>query len=278
MSKAGAFIVLIVAILSGLLASATVMKYIKQQQTVAVEGPQMSSVVVAVEKIPAGTEVRAEQVKTVDMPAESLNPGMFSTMDDVTGRYARSSIFPGEAIVSDRLTAPGAAGGLPTLIPEGYRAITLRVDDAVSVAGFVRPGHRVDILTTVDVEAETRETITKTILQNVEVIATGQELEDDESKPQLTPTVTVLVTLDQAERLTLAANAGVIRLVLRGINDRDQQTTEGVSLTSLIPQTKKEERLPEPVQVIEEPKEEAPKRPVRVVEVYRGAERSEVAF
>ncbi|HPA46138.1 MAG TPA: Flp pilus assembly protein CpaB, partial [bacterium] len=184
-------------------------------------------------------------------------------------------LYPGEVLMNHRLTPQGGSGGLPTLIPEGYRAITLRVDDTISVAGFVHPGDHVDVLTTVDLPDMDGESATKAILQNVKVIATGQEIErSDENKPKTVSTVTVLTTLEQAERLTLATIAGTIRLVLRNHADHQQSYTPGITLSGLIPQSRRESSQPEPSTGIAVP----PPRPVRTVQVYRGGEKSEVTF
>jgi len=161
------------------------------------------------------------------------------------------------------------------------RAITLKVDDTISVAGFVRPGHHVDVVTTIDVDKDMGKTVSKTILQNVKVIATGQEVEnsDEPKKSKLVPTVTVLVTLEQAERLALAINAGTIRLVLRNHDDNTETPTEGVTLYSLIPEAQKDIPLPAPEPVMED--EATPAEPVnrmRTIEVYRGSDKSEVTF
>ncbi|MBZ0256122.1 Flp pilus assembly protein CpaB, partial [bacterium] len=268
--------ILVIAVFSGLIASATVLRYIKQQeQTIVNAEPEAEQIVVAIEKIPAGSLIRAEQLKTSALLKETAPQGVIGSIEELAGRYARTTIYPGEMIIADRLADANSLGGLPTLIPEGMRAITLRVDDTISVAGFVRPGHRVDVLTTFDVDDDNHDTVTRTILQNLEVIATGQELDDDEDavkRAKLVPTVTVLVTLAQAEQLTLASNAGVIRLVLRNTTDQLQEATEGTSLTRMIPKEKKEE---EPIQVVSEPE---PQVPLKVVEVFRGNDRSEVAF
>lgn len=277
MSKLGALIILIVAVLSGLIASATVLRYIKQHQTVVSVEPEAAQVVVAIVKIPAGSLIHADQLKISALRSESAPEGVFGTIEELAGRYARTTIYPGEMIVAGRLADPRSMGGLPTLIPEGMRAITLRVDDTISVAGFVRPGHRVDVLTTIDMDDNNHQTVTRTILQNLEVIATGQELDDEDAikNAKLVPTVTVLVSLGQAELLTLASNAGVIRLVLRNTTDGFQELTDGVSLSNLIPQATQEVELPEPVMVVSEPE---PIKPMKVVEVFRGNDLSTVSF
>lgn len=190
------------------------------------------------------------------------------------GRSVRTTLYPGEAILPERVSEPGAIGGLTAIIPDGMRAVTLRVDDTISVGGFVRPGHRVDVLTTVDFRGERDATVTKVILQNVQVLATGQEIDSDDKDPKITPTVTVLVNLEQAERLALAANSGKIRLALRNSNDVNEDHTPGISLCELIPRSAAAIN-PEPI--VEAPKPAAP-APRHRVEVYRGSEKSEVTF
>ncbi len=289
MSKNAAVFVLILALLSGLFASATVMKYVREQEdgTIKDEVEQIT-VVVAKEQIPAGTALLPEQIELASRPKDVLPQGYFNKLDDLKERVAQTTIYPGEVILQERLIIPGTPGGLPAIIPEGHRAITLRVDDTSSVAGFIRPGHHVDILVTVDIDEEDKvETISKVILQNVKVLATGQEIEMNEKKgekkPKVVPTVTVLVTLEQSESIALASNAGSIRLVLRSHTDKKEEHTKGVSLSNLIP--KERNKLKPPVEVVYEPLSvdksvggEEEKQPVHVVEVYRGSERTDVTF
>lgn len=283
MTKSAGLLVLIFAILSGFIASATVIKYVRQQenqQTALATTTQ--SVVIAKDTIPVGTAIQPNQVEVVLRAPETLPANAIKAQSEAAGRVTRSTIYPGEVVVGDRLVDANGPGGLPLLIPKNMRAITLKVDDTISVAGFVRPGHHVDVLTTIDVDRGMGRTISKTILQNVKVIATGQEVEnsDEQKKSKLVPTVTVLVTLEQAERLSLASSAGTIRLVLRNHDDNSETSTEGVTLNSLIPQAQQDVQLPAPEPVMTEtgPAVEAPINRLRTIEVYRGAEKSEVTF
>ena len=281
MTKKVGVLVLLLALFSGVIASAAVIKYVKQIREGQSDAVQTASVLVAKVSVPAGASLLDNQVELVQRPVEAIPEGAIRSLKDARGRVARSTLYPGEMVMDERLVERGSMGGLPSLIPKGKRAITLKVDDTISVSGFVRPGHFVDVLTTVDVDDDRGQTVTKTILQSIQVIATGREIEnrEDDKKAKVVPTVTVLVTLDQAERLALASNAGSIRLVLRNHDDLNQEPTEGVSLDSLIPQSKKEIALPKPV-LVEEPVEAAPvpQPRMRVVEVYRGTERSDVTL
>lgn len=288
MSRSAGIVVLFFALVSGLLASATVMKLVRQQnEPKVVEIIPTDSVVICKETIPAGSKILPTQIALVQRPPETLPDNAIKSQEAVLGRVTKSAIYPGEVIVENRLVDPGSPSGLPAIIPNGMRAITLRVDDTTSVAGFIRPGHHVDILTTLNVGEEQGGTVSKTILQNVKVIATGKEVSDEQSteNQQVIPTVTVLVTLEQAERITLATKAGFIQLVLRNHEDINELFTEGVTLDSLIPQSYRDVSLSEPILVEaateeeeEEPVEVIPPKPVRVIEVFRGSERTDVTF
>ena len=286
MSKAAAFLVLAIAVLSGLFASAAVVKYMQQQKkTETAAAVPMTALVIAKEEIPAGTTIRSEHIDLVERVAEAAPPGAIKNKNEVVGRMVKSAIYKDEVIVEKRLVEPGSAGGLPALIPNKQRAFTVRVDETISVAGFIRPGHYIDIVTTVDIDYDGagRETISKVILQNIRVIATGKEIErKDENRAKVVPTVTVLVTLEQAERLALASNAGTVLLVLRNHTDKVEETTEGARLTSLIPNVHQGLEPPEPVVFTEIeplPIEPLPTPiPLKTIVVHRGKTISEVSF
>ncbi len=281
MTKRAGFLVLLFALFSGLIASAAVMKYVRNLSEQKLIVPQTAPVIVSKVSIPAGGVILDSQIEVAQRPISDIPSSSIKTIKSAKGRIVRTTIFPGEIIMDERLVKPGSLGGLPSLIPKGMRAITLKVDDTTSVSGFVRPGHFVDILTTVDVDG-TEKTISKTILQSIRVIATGHEIEnsDEKKKAKVIPTVTVLATLEQSERITLATNAGLIRLVLRNHEDLDEVITEGVSLNSLIPQANQDIELSPPVLVeaFEEPVPQSIPKNIRVVEVYRGTEKTEVTF
>ncbi len=282
MSKAAGFLVLLIAIVSGLIASATVMNYIQSQQSNQAEPINMKSVVVAKEDISAGTTIHHNHFEVVKRSIESVPKKAVVNPDLLVGRMTRASIYSGEMILEERLVESGSLGGLPALIPPGMRAITLRVDDTISVGGFVQPGHHVDIVTTVDIRSQQSETVSKVILQNIRVLAVGQEIESgDEKRANMVPTVTVLVNLDQAERIALASNVGQIRLVLRNYKDKDLSETTGIKLSNLIPSANRE--VYEPVksdwepELVEEPTPVPTPKP-HVVVIYRGSEKDEVSF
>lgn len=285
MTKRAGVFVLIIALLCGLFASVTVMKYVKQLNAKEAKvAKPMGPVLVTKVSIPAGGNILTNQVEIAQRPVDTIPAGAIKSLKDAEGRVVRATLYPGEMVLEERLIKRGSLGGLPSLIPKGMRAITLKVDEMINVSGFVRPGHYVDILTTIDIEGDVKETVTKTILQMIQVIATGKEIEnqEDDKNAKVVPTVTVLVTLEQAERLALATNAGQIRLVLRNLEDSNEVLTQGVTLTSLIPRSVLPLPLPKPVEVEdkekEEPRPEPTPIPMRVIEVYRGTEKSEVSF
>ncbi len=279
MSKAIGFLVLLIALVSGLFASAAVMKYMKnQRQALTSEtATTTAKIIVAQKEIPVGTTIRSEHISLVERPKKNLPESGFAETKLVIDRMVKSTIYNGEIVLNERLVEPGAPGGLPALIPEGMRAVTLRVDDTISVGGFVQPGYHVDIVTTIDFHGVNEETVSKVILQNIRVVATGQEIErKEDKKSKVVPTVTVLVDLEQAERLVLAANAGTIRLVLRNHRDESEKPTDGVKLSNLI-STMNKELAPPKLEITPEINDEDT-RDFRIVEVFRGGVRSEVVF
>jgi pilus assembly protein CpaB len=284
MSRTAALLVLLLAIISGVIASATVLKYVKQAKPAVTQDP-MAPVVIAKVEIPASTAIRTDQIEISQRSPKTIPEGAIVSKEAALGRVTRATIYPGEIVLGNRLAEPGSPDGLPALIPKGFRAISLRVDASTSVAGFIFPGHYIDILTTIKMPDSQRDTITKVILQNIKVLATGHEIErgaddkeKDKSQAKIVPTVTVLVTLEQAERLALAVSAGDVELVLRNRTDQAQEETAGVSLASLIPQANKDIETQRAVATqVPAPAEPTP-RPVRTVQLYRGAEKTEMTF
>src|SRR5579872_5579556 len=184
-------------------------------------------VVVAIEVLPFGAVIRPESVKLAQIPEKLFPRGGFSRIEDVLDRPVMSTIQPDEPVVEARLAVRGSGGGVAPLIPPGMRAISVRVNDVVGVAGFVLPGMRVDVLVT-GRPPNFNGTITTTILQNIVVLSAGQVLQP-ESRGQAinAPVVTLLVSPDQAEILTLSENEGRIQLVLRNGGDQVTEHTTG---------------------------------------------------
>jgi pilus assembly protein CpaB len=156
--------------------------------------------------------------------------------EDAIGRGVIEPIYMGEPIVESRIAAKGAGAGLAAIIPPGMRAVAVRVNDVAGVAGFVTPGMRVDILLagTPPGSASNVGTLTKTLLQNVEVLSAGQNLQkDNEGKPVSVPIVNLLVTPEQAEVMSLASNEERIQMILRNPTDKESSKTRGTAVEYL---------------------------------------------
>ncbi len=181
-------------------------------------------VVVAADDLQVGARIEEHDVRLVKYPASALPAGTPSRRSQVLGRGVILPIAKGEFVLPSKLAPENAGSGLPSLIPPGMRAVSVRVNEVVSVAGFVGPGTRVDILLTGTPNGST-ENQTTTVLQNVAVIAAGHTLERNAAgEAQNTPVITLLVSPDDAERLTLASSEGHIQLALR--NPLDTQRDE----------------------------------------------------
>jgi pilus assembly protein CpaB len=172
-------------------------------------------VVVAADDVLVGVKLDAHDVRVISLPQSAIPPGAFSDPSKVLGRGAVLPISKGEFILPSKLAALNAGGGLPSLIPPGMRAVSVRVNDVVSVAGFVQPGTRVDVLATGN-QGAGNERQTTTVLENVAVIAVGKSLDRNaSSEAQTAPVITLLVSPDDAQKLALVSQEGRIQLSLR---------------------------------------------------------------
>src|SRR4051812_15755037 len=188
--------------------------------------------VVAALALPLGAVIGPESVKIVEVPDRLFPKGGFSTMEEVMQRPVVSPIEPEEPVVEARIGAKGSGVGLAPMIPPGMRAISVRVNDVVGVAGFVLPGMRVDVLVT-GKPSNHPDTVTRTVLQNIAVLSAGQTIQTDGKTAITTPVVTLLVTPDEAESLTLANADGHIQLVLRNSSDSVRANPRGRGLNDL---------------------------------------------
>jgi pilus assembly protein CpaB len=191
------------------------------------------NVVIAAEDIPVGAKITSGDVKVVRFPATDLPPRYYASTTKLIGQGAILPIARGEFILPSKLAGESAGFGLPTLIPPGMRAVSVRVNDIVAVAGFVLPGTRVDVLLTGNPTGSNNQQ-TSTVLEIVAVIATGQSLERNSAgEPHNAPVITLLVSPDDAERLTLASTQGHIQLALRNPLDTKQDQVAAVDASSL---------------------------------------------
>ncbi len=195
--------------------------------------PPGVDVVIAANDIPVGARVEDHDVKLVRFPAADLPPNCFHLKSSVVGRGAVLPIARGEFFLPNKLAGENAGSGMPSLIPPGMRAVSVRVNEVIGVAGFVVPGTRVDVLLTGNPTGASDQQ-TSTVLENVAVIATGQKLEKNTAgEPQLTPVITLLVSPDDAQKLTLATTQGKIQLSLRNPLDTKQQELASVNTGTL---------------------------------------------
>jgi pilus assembly protein CpaB len=171
-------------------------------------------IVVAKIEIPIGSRILAEQLQVVQMPRSVVPAGAFTRIDDtIIGRVVVTRIGPREPITESRLAPVGSTAGLSSVIPEGYRAMTIRVDDVV---GFIMPGALVDVVIVIEPSAESHnERISKIVLQNVKVLAQGTNLDQSKNELERVKNVTLQLTPEQAEKLAIASSEGKLQLVMR---------------------------------------------------------------
>jgi pilus assembly protein CpaB len=265
-----------VALLIGFITS----RFVYREMTVAATVKPVAAARIVIASVPMqlGTRLQASQLAVVEWPNNAPLPGSFSKIEDCVGRALLTNVVPNEPILDQKLAPRESGAGLPAVIPEGMRALSVRVDDVVGVAGFVVPGTMVDVLATGDPSGngDGSNVLTRTILEDVRVLAAGQQTtQDKEGKPQTVAVVTLLVNPDQADRLTLAANEGKLRLALRNTIDTKQIEPPPVSRSTVFygEQTAK----PKPVAM----KHSAPPKPVvdpYVVEVIKGDKKETQTF
>ncbi len=190
-------------------------------------------VVLAANDIQVGARIEDKDVKVVKLPSGDLPPNYFRQKSQVTGRGVILPISRGDFLLPNKLAGEHAGSGLPSLIPPGMRAVSVRVNEVISVAGFVQPGTRVDVMLTGN-PAGASEPQTTTVLENVFVIATGQRLERNSTgDPQMAAVITLLVSPDDAQKLALASSQGHIQLALRNPLDTRQEDLAAARAGSL---------------------------------------------
>ena len=230
-------IALLAAITFGLIAAVSVKQYLLSAQTFQ---SNFNDVVVAKVDIPVGSRIIAEQLTVAQFPADVTPEGAISTIDDkLVGRVVVTSISPRDPVTELKLAPVGAAGGLSSIIPEGYRAMTVAVNDVVGVSGFIMPGALVDIVVVITPPKGTgnEEMISKIVLQNIKVLANGQNIDKPQNARETEraiKAVTLQVTPEQAEKLALASTEGKLQLVMRNSVDQADEQTAGANKRSLL--------------------------------------------
>jgi pilus assembly protein CpaB len=193
-------------------------------------------VVVAVANLDLGASLRPEDVRTIDWPAESVPAGAFEHVEDVVGRGLIQPVVQNEAILPNKLASKDAGAGLAPVIRPGYRALSVRVNDVIGVAGYVLPGTHVDVVATINPTQQPTDVTSKVVLTNVEVLGSGTKIERDteQGKPIAVSVVTLLVNPAEAEKLTLASTEGKIQLALRNPLDPAAPQTTGIRPAALL--------------------------------------------
>ena len=229
-------IAVLAAVAFGLVAAVSVSRYLANAQAYT---KNLNNVVIAKVEIPLGTRIIAEQLTVAQFPRSVSPDGTFQKIDDnLIGRVAVTRIAAREPITEARLAPIGSAAGLSSVIPEGYRAMNVRVDDVVGISGFIMPGALVDVVVTIEPpeNGNQRERISKIVLQNIKVLANGQNLDKpkNEKEAERVKTVTLQVTPDQAEKLALASSEGRLQLVMRNSIDQGDEVTAGATKKTLL--------------------------------------------
>jgi pilus assembly protein CpaB len=290
-------LILICALIGGASASYLVYRLVGGR---AVAAPLTTQVVVAARDVQIGTLIGPEDVRMGSWVG-TLPKGALAKLDLALNRGAIASMYQGEPIIADRLAAAGSGGGLAAIIPPGLRATAVRVDEVVGLAGFVTAGMRVDVLMSgiPPGGSPSEGSRVNTLLQNIQVLSAGENLQkDSEGKPHPVQVVNLLVTPEQAEKLTLASSQTHIQLVLRNPLDTATASPPGALMSELFgtssghprgqeptlggkPRTERTmlvERGPRPAVPTPPRSTDVPAPKIRVVEVFNGGARTEVRF
>jgi pilus assembly protein CpaB len=268
---------LTVAILVGLGAAGYVYRRIESLATTTGQVPT-AQIVVAADHVPVGQRLQRSDLREISWPATQLPDGACRQIDDCIDRAVITSVVENEPILEGNLAPKNGGAGLSVTIPDGMRAISVRVDDVVSVAGFVVPGSMVDVLATGKVGTDDSESVTRTVLQDLKVLAVGQTVEQDpDGKPQTYTVVTLLVTPDQANAVAMMTTGGMIHLSMRNTVDTQTVSAAPVARASLLTGSDAPVGTP---QVHHVAAHAAPKpgSNVYVIEVIRGEKRENDSF
>ena len=218
---------ILLALLTGLAAAVYAAGWISKQGGIA-----SNKVVVAAVDIELGSRVNPQMLTTVDWPSGSVPSGAFSDIKALEDRVVKVGVLRGEAIMEGKLAPVGTQGGLSAVIATGKRAMTVRVNDVVGVAGFALPGNYVDVMVNAQQEkgrGEEALQISKTVLEKVLVLAVAQEANRDDTKPKVVSAVTLELSLEDSEKLDLARSVGTLSLVLRNQMDKTTVATDGIT-------------------------------------------------
>lgn len=222
---------LFLALIIGLAAAVYAAGWVSRQGNIASD-----KVVVAAVDIELGSKINPQMLATTDWPSGSVPPGAFKDIKELQDRVVKVSVLRGDAVLERKLAPAGTQGGLSSVIAEGKRAMTVRVNDVVGVAGFALPGNYVDVMVNAQQDkgkGEEGKQISKTVLEHVLVLAVAQESGRDDTKPKVVSAVTLELTLEDSEKLDLARSVGTLSLVLRNQIDKKTVATAGITKSQL---------------------------------------------
>lgn len=273
MARMRVFMVFVLAITAGGALAFATYNYVQRLPTRTVSIPTVPVVVAAVD-LDIGTELTREDIRIIDWPANAVPAAAIGDPKDVIGRGIVLPLIQNEPILPMKLASKEAGSGLPPAIPPGLRAVSVRVNEVIGVAGYVLPGTRVDVVATVSPTQSQADMTSKVILTNVQVLAAGTKIDraTDKDKPVPVSVVTLLVDPEQAERLTLASTEGKIQLALRNPLDQDTPMTKGIKPAVLLGLTASTPRPSARFSPVAKAAPAAPALPT--VEIIRGDKRA----
>lgn len=224
-------VVVVLSLLAGAMAIMLAARWLNQKTAMSTR-----KVAVAMTQLELGQVIKPDHIRFIEWPVSAVPEGAFSEPAALVDRVARVKLLRDEPILESKLAPVGSTGGLSAVISEGKRAITVRVNDVVGVAGFALPGNLVDVIVSVRDESRGKgeENISKIVLEKILVLAVAQEASRDATAPKVVNAVTLEVTPGQAEAIDLARNIGQLSLVLRNQIDAGPVATRGMTKAALL--------------------------------------------
>jgi pilus assembly protein CpaB len=273
MARVRIFIVFVLAITAGGTLAFGTYNYVQRAPTARTVSIPTQRVAVAASDLEIGAELSRDDIRIIDWPANAVPANAISDPNDVVGRGLVMPMIQNEPFLPMKLASKEAGAGLPPAIPPGLRAVSVKVNEVIGVAGYVLPGTKVDVVATVSPTQSQMDITSKVILTDVQVLAAGTKIdrETDKNKPMPVSVVTLLVDPEQAERLTLASTEGKIQLALRNPLDKTTPVTRGVKPALLLGLSAS---TPRPVRVAVASKPPAAPPETPTIEVIRGDKRA----
>jgi len=281
MQSKRAFVMLTLSVLAGVAAVILAARWMGQQAS-----GERSTVLVAMTDLDLGQAITAQMLQPVAWPAGAQPEGSFNDAAKLEGRVVRTSIYKGEPVLEPKLAPEGTKAGLDSIIKPGHRAISVKVNEVVGVAGFLAPGSHVDLL--VNIRDDQDKSISRVVLERIMVLAVAQEARrPEETKARVVDAVTLEVTPEQAEKIDLARNVGTLSLMLRNQVDTEDSATTGITREGLFgdeapvkpPVAMAAVKKPSPVRHAPAPRPpRPPAEPADTVEVIRGTQKSSSHF